>query len=244
MSRGCGCANCVAQVHATDGVTSTGVTLRGALRLRERAPASAPAPRPARDYDTPHMRRLADAQQAIRAAHPELSPYETAMRAQELVSGGADRDPGRLELHLMAERYMREHPRASYREALIAVSREYDRLAYQPIAAVDRGNEQLAERAERYMREHPNVKFRTALLEVSRVDAATNIQTVQNPPYPAPGSAAKLDADTHSVPLSVEEVEAYAKKKGLTYKEALIAIDAYAHRKGIGQRPALLELDG
>src|SRR2546428_9798465 len=140
------------------------------------------------------------------------------MRAQALVAGGAaDRDPGRLELHLMAERYVLEHPKASYREALLAVSKEYDRLVYQPTAAVDRSSEQLAERAERYMREHPKASYREALLEVSRVDAATNFQTVQNPPYPAPGSAAKLDADSQSTPLTKEEVEAYAKKKGLTY---------------------------
>lgn len=142
MTTGCPCASC--------GPAAYGVWLAESddgMRRAER-PRAIPRPTARRlsifgfDYDGGGSgRRLEEIGQTIRAAHPELSSFELFTRAMEIMYGRCDvvdRDRDRLELHRMAERYSLAH-RVDYREALIAVSREYDELMQQrPITAVDR----------------------------------------------------------------------------------------------------------
>jgi len=167
---------------------------------------------------------------------------------------------------------MAAHPTATYKEALLEVSKDPRLTPLRPLVFQDRIGEQLLDRAERYRREHPGTKLKTAILAISREDAETGTdlnsqvwrfmkanpaatyaeaeeavlaadqignpttKTVKSGPYPGgddpAGSAAKLDADTQSTPLSIADVEAYAKRKGITYKAALLELDTARLKPG------------
>jgi len=184
MTAGCGCASCVAQDQGSDGVTS--MEASPPRQMRERAPtraAAAPAPK----FDLNYIiktRRLTEVYSAIQATYPRLGANEVLVRAQKVVddeSRGVE-DPERLELHRMAMDWSRDHPGADYRQALLAVSREYEaRVAprimaargvapdrdFDPDPEGERLNERLNDAALRYLDEHPGAKFREALLAVS-----------------------------------------------------------------------------
>ncbi len=219
MTSVCNCDSCIA-----NGVALPPAPLRRAAAPPTR-PAAPSARRSAIPNDPAYTLRLSEAFLAIREAHPELAPYECIQWAQKVVAGGAlEHDVDRAVLHGMAVRYANEH-NVPYRDALLAVSAEYDRMVRRPRDPADVPGRSLDARAAMYMREHPNASYRTALLEVSRIDAAENAQTVKSKPYPAPGSGAAIDVKSQPKRATVEQIAAYAKQHGVTYAKAKIELE-------------------
>jgi len=191
--------------------------------MSDRRPTTSP-----HNYDTPEIKKLSDTFERVKQAQPDLSPYDALMAATKIVDGkkGLDDAGGRVVLHSMALRHMRETGRRDYAAALMAVSREYSELtATSQLPAHVIEGEQLDAAARRLMTERPGTSYRDALLEAGRRRYMAG--TANRPSKTrgtAPTGADPVGEDPHPDLPTVQEVEDYAKKKGLLYKVAMVQL--------------------
>ena len=142
-------------------------------------------------------------------------PYNLAVlkASEQLERGERVEDPQRTLLHSLAQRYAVDH-RVGYREALMAVGPEYERVVagHSPSTGtvdVARESDDLDREARRRMAEDSSLSYRDALITAGK---------------PKKRPSERIAFKTEPAAQEDPDVRAYADSNAITYEAALLAL--------------------